>query len=118
VELLVDLYKLIRKTTVIMRKKMTTVYAESIEQEERIDYHPDGTATVYKRSMLTGIMHKAWLPISPDHIIAWKQQHRLVQDVFPDLDRGQREFLMTGCTPEEWDTEFKDEKENEDAGEN
>jgi hypothetical protein len=33
-----------------------------------------------------------------------------VQNAFPDLDAGQREFLMTGSTPAEW-TEYFGEEE-------
>ena len=33
----------------------------------------------------------------------------LIQDAFPFLSPGEREFLMTGITPEEWDSIFGDE---------
>jgi hypothetical protein len=78
-------------------------YEVSGELEDVMYFHSaDGTASVHKKSMLTGIMHKTILPIIPDQIMAWKQQGRLIQDVFPDLPKEDREFLITGCTPEEW----------------
>lgn len=33
----------------------------------------------------------------------------LIQDAFPELSDDEREFIMTGITPQEWDAEFKDE---------
>jgi hypothetical protein len=85
-------------------------YKISNEQEEVIKFFADGTAVVHKRSMLTDIMHKVVLPIVPDQVIAWKQQRRLIQDVFPNLPREDCEFLLTGCTPEEWNAEFKEDE--------
>ena len=34
------------------------------------------------------------------------QSGMLIQDAFPMLDAGQREFIKTGITPEEWDNMF------------
>jgi hypothetical protein len=33
-----------------------------------------------------------------------------MQDIFPQLSADQREFLMTGITPEEWSTAFGSEQ--------
>jgi hypothetical protein len=33
-----------------------------------------------------------------------------VQDAFPQLDADQREFLISGITPEEWDATFGDDE--------
>ena len=32
-----------------------------------------------------------------------------MQDIFPQLSAGEREFLMTGITPQEWDAMFPEE---------
>jgi hypothetical protein len=37
---------------------------------------------------------------------------RLVQDIFPDMSDEDREFLMTGITPEEWNATFPKEEDN------
>lgn len=34
---------------------------------------------------------------------------KLIQDAFPYLSPDEREFLMTGLTPQEWEDLFKDE---------
>ena len=35
---------------------------------------------------------------------------RLVQTIFPNLNVDEREFIMTGYTPEDWDNIFPKEK--------
>jgi hypothetical protein len=40
--------------------------------------------------------------------IRWTVQGNMVQDAFPFLSSGEREFLMTGITDDEWDQLFKD----------
>lgn len=42
--------------------------------------------------------------------LAWSKEGVLIQNAFPYLSADDREFLMTGCTPEEWGAMFgKDE---------
>ena len=36
----------------------------------------------------------------------YKGSDRLVQDIFPNLDADEREFIMTGYTAEDWDNIF------------
>lgn len=38
-----------------------------------------------------------------------------MQNIFPQLNADQREFLMTGCTPEEWNEMFPADDEDEDG---
>ena len=59
---------------------------------------------VRRRSDITGIVHEMDLPVTDEQIAAY-QAGRLgmVQDAFPELTPDQREFIMTGITPEEWD---------------
>jgi hypothetical protein len=33
----------------------------------------------------------------------------MIQDAFPHLTPSQREFILTGISPEEWDATFPDE---------
>lgn len=56
-------------------------------------------------SQLTGKSHEMDLPITMEQIVAWKQgQH--IQEAMAHLTPDQREFLITGITPEEWETLF------------
>lgn len=61
---------------------------------------------VTKTSQLTGKTHTMELDIKLDQINAWKGG-ALIQDAFPNLSRGEREFIKSGITPEEWDKQFK-----------
>lgn len=63
-----------------------------------------------KKSIFTG--HEAEMEF-PDGIEAriaeWQRSGKMVQDAFPDLSAAQREFLLSGSTPEEWDELWKEE---------
>jgi hypothetical protein len=48
------------------------------------------------------------LSITREQYLSWKNGE-LIQDAFPQLNSDDREFLMTGCTPEEWEVIFPDE---------
>ena len=41
----------------------------------------------------------------------WMEKGMNIQDAFPRLTPDQREFLMTGLTPEEWGDLFGEEEE-------
>lgn len=60
---------------------------------------------VMKRSMFSGKIHEMDLPITLDQLDRWNSGE-LIQNVFTNLSDDEREFLMTGITPEEWDEVF------------
>lgn len=55
------------------------------------------------QSNLTGKHNTMDLPVTAERVKYWQQSGELIQRVFPNLSPDQREFLMTGATPEEWD---------------
>ena len=58
---------------------------------------------VTRQSVLTRQMNTMELPISQEHLDIYDTVGDiLVQDAFPNLDKGQREFLISGITPQEW----------------
>jgi hypothetical protein len=59
-----------------------------------------------RQSRLTGRINTMELPVTMEQIEAYARGVRLIQDAFPTLTPGQREFIMTGITPEEWDAHF------------
>lgn len=63
-----------------------------------------------KRSSLTGQMNTMELPITLQQVQDWQNSGQHVQDAFPRLSVDQREFLLTGSTPEEWDRVFGKEE--------
>jgi hypothetical protein len=70
---------------------------------------------VIRTSILTGVSHTMILPISPDAFDAaserW-QSGTMIQDAFPTLTAGEREFLMTGIHPDEWAERFGSDEDD------
>tara|TARA_B100001939_G_scaffold330373_1_gene327484 strand:- start:250 stop:450 length:201 start_codon:yes stop_codon:yes gene_type:complete len=60
---------------------------------------------IVRRSPFSGLHHVMDLPVTQEQLDRW-QAGELVQNVFPHLSADEREFLMTGITPQEWEEEF------------
>jgi hypothetical protein len=62
--------------------------------------------TIYRKSPFTGEQGEMTFAVDADVFkaahIAW-EKGAMIQDAFPFLSAGEREFLKTGITPEEWD---------------
>ena len=56
---------------------------------------------INKESLFTGNINSMDLDVTEEQLQEW-EGGRLVQDVFPHLTPEEREFLITGATPEEW----------------
>jgi exonuclease I len=56
-------------------------------------------------SQLSGKRHQMELNVTPDQIAAF-DRGTMVQDAFPHLSAPEREFILTGITPEEWSRAF------------
>lgn len=63
---------------------------------------------IKRQSMMTGVIHEMDLPITNEQLVEWLSGS-LIQNAMPHLSPEQREFLMTGIIPEEWDVEFHEE---------
>lgn len=63
---------------------------------------------ITRTSQATGVTRTMDLPVTEDQLITLMTTNALVQDIFPELTDGQREFIMTGITDEEWQEIFKD----------
>lgn len=64
-------------------------------------------------SLFTGKEHCMFLPISEADYNAWASgtTHGHIQVLFPHLTADQREFMMSGVTPEEWDQEMSEDED-------
>lgn len=60
---------------------------------------------ITKKSPVTKRDNTMDLPITQEQLRRW-DSGELVQKVFPHLTADQREFLMTGMTPEDWKATF------------
>jgi hypothetical protein len=65
---------------------------------------------ITKKSLLTGKVHTMWLPITQHQLDMW-EGGELIQNVMPELSPEEREFLISGITPKEWD-EYYGKEEN------
>ena len=43
-----------------------------------------------------------------EEIAAWINSGQMIQDALPQLTPGERDFLLSGITPDEWKTLFED----------
>lgn len=68
----------------------------------------NGRLEVIRTSLFTRKRNTMRLPMTREEFAAW-QGGALIQDVWPDMTADQREFLISGATPEEWEAEFPEE---------
>lgn len=75
-------------------------------------FHPDNTCDVTRTSAFSGKIHTMRIPATKEQFDKW-HKGGLIQECFPWASADQREFILTGFTPEEWDAAFKDEDEDD-----
>jgi len=64
---------------------------------------------VTRKSLISGKTNTMSLPITQEHLDIYETVGDiLIQDAFPNLDKYQREFIISGITPKEWDNTFGD----------
>jgi hypothetical protein len=73
----------------------------------------DESSVIVKRPGFDGLLRNMTIkmPIEPfmKALMEWQNGFH-IQDVFPELTKDEREFLISGTTPEEWDEIFKGEE--------
>tara|TARA_Y100001937_G_C6897516_1_gene231821 strand:+ start:261 stop:506 length:246 start_codon:yes stop_codon:yes gene_type:complete len=61
-------------------------------------------------SPITGNTNSMFMLFDVVDLIKWRDGRGLIQDCLPYLSADEREFLMTGITPEEWGQAFPEEE--------
>ena len=73
---------------------------------------------ITKTSPLTGTENS--MEIAIDEVTLFRvnnpDRHECIQDIVPNLTADEREFLLTGYTPEDWDTIYPPEDDSEALG--
>lgn len=67
------------------------------------------TYSITQTSRLTGVTRTKKFEMTPEQFAEYSlpsHQRRLLQLIFPELSADDREFLISGITPEEWEAEF------------
>jgi len=59
--------------------------------------------------MLTGEAHVRYIPVTQAQLDNYYIKRMLLQNAFPNISAGDREFIKTGITPEEWAMTFGEE---------
>lgn len=80
-----------------------------IEHWGYVEHVAENLILGHKTSIFTGKEHSMLLPIRQGQLEAWVNSTILIQDAFPHLDDDQREFIKSGCSPQEWAELFPDE---------
>lgn len=60
---------------------------------------------ITRTSLFDGKIHTWEIDITEEQLLAWKQG-MLIQRAMPNLSADEREFIMTGMTPQQWDETF------------
>jgi len=60
---------------------------------------------ITKTSQLSGKENTLDIDVTQDQINCWKEGE-LIQRAMPHVSRPEREFLMSGITPKEWEDAF------------
>tara|TARA_R110000822_G_scaffold74345_1_gene178634 strand:- start:266 stop:463 length:198 start_codon:yes stop_codon:yes gene_type:complete len=60
---------------------------------------------IQRKSPLTGELNSREIDICQSQIDAW-DGGMLIQDAMPDVSKDDREFIMSGSTPVDWDKMF------------
>jgi hypothetical protein len=67
---------------------------------------------ITKKNPITGISNTFDIPVSYQQLAKW-EDGMSIQLAMPNLSSDEREFLITGITPESWDAIFQDDSETE-----
>lgn len=72
-----------------------------------------GGCLLTRTSPFSGQNNTMDLPVSPDRMVLFYEGKipGLIQEIFPDLDNTQREFVLTGHTQADWDAMFPPEED-------
>jgi hypothetical protein len=68
---------------------------------------------ITRTSPITGISHSVELPVTEEQLTAY-HQGALLQNAFPNLSAGDREFIKSGITDSEWKDLFGPDIEEEE----
>jgi hypothetical protein len=58
---------------------------------------------ITRKSLISGEVRQREIEVSSDQLDNWRNGKN-IQDACPDLSADDREFIMTGSVPEEWDS--------------
>lgn len=72
---------------------------------------------IKRKSIISGKVRMRDIPVNPDDMAAWEAGLGNIQDLMPYLNDDDREFILSGITPGEWDTLYQYEETEFDEDE-
>jgi hypothetical protein len=66
---------------------------------------------IKRKSNITGEWHEREIDCTLEEFMKWQKTGAVIQVAFPNLSAEDREFILTGITPEEWDRFLPEEPE-------
>lgn len=63
---------------------------------------------ITRQSIISGIERTLEIPVDPEDFIIWQSGQCNIQEIMPYLSDDHREFILSGITPEEWNTAFEE----------
>ncbi|MFA7408394.1 MAG: hypothetical protein WCY93_11320 [Anaerolineaceae bacterium] len=61
---------------------------------------------IRRKSAISGKVHERMIPANPEDLLRWENGEDNIQALMPYLTAEDREFILTGITPEEWSAVF------------
>lgn len=68
---------------------------------------------IKRQNPITGVTNELEINVTKEQIADW-ESGTLIQKAMPNLTPEEREFIVSGILPEEWDDLFPEEEEEED----
>lgn len=72
--------------------------------EYRLEELEGNRTKLVRRSPFTGKLHETEFDLPFHQFLSYYAGEALIQNAFPTLNADEREFIMTGITPEEWNS--------------
>lgn len=73
---------------------------------------------ITRRSAISGVVRTKDLDVTEEQMALWESPNRpLIQHAFPNLTAGEREFILTGITEEEWDELYPEDEDDAEIDE-
>jgi len=74
----------------------------------------DGKFRIWRKSLISGEETTMDLDVTEEQLLEFCTPcRRKIQDIFPRLSLEEREFILTGITPQEWDDNLGEEEEDD-----
>ena len=61
---------------------------------------------IRRQSVVSGTIRSRNIPVNPEDFLAWENNLGSIEELMPYLNDADREFILSGMTPDEWKEAF------------